>query len=131
MQAKYKLNKMDQLFYKKTFIPEDKDAALLVGSGDLMVLSTPSLIASMENVAMICAKSKLQDGFTTVGTFLNVKHMKASKIGEPYTVTATLTEEDGRKLVFHVNAIDNAGNVLGEGTHERFIVNAERFMSKL
>lgn len=122
---------MNELTFTKTFIPEEKDSALHMGSGDLMVLSTPSLVASMEHVAMQCARPKLQEGYTTVGTLLNVKHMKASKIGQPYTATATLIEEDGRRLVFLVSATDEAGNVLGEGTHERFVVQVERFMSKL
>lgn len=122
---------MEDYKYSKSFIPEEKDSALIMGSGDLMVLSTPSLIASMEHVAMKCALPKIPEGYTSVGTFLNVKHVKASKIGQVYRATATLVEEEGRRLVFDVVATTEDGIVLGEGKHERFIVNKERFMSKL
>lgn len=119
------------LVFSKSFVPEEKDSALKMGSGNLMVLSTPSLTASLENVAMNCVMSKLEEGYTTVGTLLNVKHLKASKIGQPYTAKATLIEEDKRRLIFHVEAMDEEGNLLAEGTHERFVVNIERFMGKL
>lgn len=122
---------MKGLTYSKSFCIEEKDTALHIGSGDLKVLSTPSLIASMENVAMNCAKSKLQEGYTTVGTLLNVRHLKASKIGQNYTAKATLIEENGRRLVFKVEAIDKNGNLLGDGEHERYIVNITKFMSKI
>ena len=122
---------MEQLTFTKTFTPQEKDSALSMGSGNLQVLATPSMIAFMENVAMNCAMPKLQDGYTTVGTLLNIKHLKASKIGEPIVATAKLVEEDGRRLVFHVSVTNGKGDLLGEGTHERFIVNADRFMGKL
>jgi predicted thioesterase len=132
MPVKYKLNKdMKDLTYSKSFLIKEEDTALHLGSGDLNVLSTPSLIASMENAAMNCAKPKLQDGFTTVGTLINIRHLKACKVGQHYIAKATLMEEDGRKLVFKVEASDEEGNLLGEGTHERFIVDSVKFMNKI
>lgn len=122
---------MKELTYSKSFCIEEKDTALLLGSGELKVLSTPSLIASMENVAMNCVRSKLQDGYTTVGTLLNIRHLKASKIGQYYTAKATLIEEDGRRLVFKIEATDKNGNLLCEGEHERYIVNIAKFMNKI
>ena len=87
------------------------------------------MIALMEKCASACVAPALEAGKTSVGTMLNVKHVSASPIGIKITCTATLTEIDGRRLVFHVEASDEAG-LIGEGTHERFIVDSDRFLAK-
>ena len=101
-----------------------------IGSGDLAVLATPAMCALMENAAMMAVAPHLEEGQTTVGTTLNIEHSRATKVGAVVTATAVLTEVNGRELKFNIAARDEVG-VIGEGTHTRFIVNREKFMSKL
>ncbi|MDR0510231.1 MAG: thioesterase family protein [Rikenellaceae bacterium] len=108
--------------------PEDTAAA--VGSGDMAVLATPTMIAMMERAAMLAVADALPDGCTTVGTRVEVAHTRATPTGSPVTATAELTEVDGRRLVFRVEASD-PGGVTGEGTHERFVVDRKKFLGKL
>lgn len=105
-------------------------SAKSMGSGSLSVLATPALIAGMENVCMNCVQPFLEEGFTTVGTKVNVSHIAATGLGDTVTYVCELIEIDRRRLVFTVQAFDSKGKT-GEGTHERFIVDAQRFMSKL
>ena len=111
-------------------IVTDELSAKNMGSGSLCVLATPALIAGMENVCMNCVRPFLEDGFTTVGTKVNIDHLAATPLGDTVTYSCELIEIDRRRLVFSVQAFDSKGKT-GEGTHERFIVDAERFMSKL
>lgn len=104
--------------------------AAYIGSGDLAVLATPAMCALMENAAMMAVAPHLEEGQTTVGTQLNIEHMRATAVGKTITATAVLVEEDGRRLLFNIAARDEAG-IIGEGTHTRFIVDRERFMDKL
>lgn len=115
----------------QTFTVREQDAAVAMGSGSLQVLATPALVAFMENTAMNLVASENPEGSTTVGTEINVKHLKASAIGAKITVTATLTLFDGRKRGFSIEAKDENGNVVGTAEHQRFVVDIERFMLKL
>ena len=101
-----------------------------IGSGDLAVLATPAMCALMENAAMMAVAPQMEEGQTTVGTALNIEHLRATKVGEVITATAVLTEVNGRELKFNIAARDTVG-IIGEGTHTRFIVNREKFMAKL
>ena len=100
-----------------------------VGSGLLSVYATPSMIALMEKCAATCVANSLDAGKTTVGTKIDIEHVSASPLGMKITCTATLTQIDNRRLVFSVEALDEKG-LIGKGTHERFIVDVERFMQK-
>lgn len=84
----------------------------------------------MENAAMKEAASLCAQGQTTVGTLINVAHTRATPLGAKVTATATLSTQDGRKLSFEVVAYDPKGEI-GRGTHERFIVEKEKFIAKL
>ena len=95
----------------------------------LEVFATPMMIALMEKTACESVAPYLEKGSGTVGTELNVKHVAATPIGMQVTCETELVEVDGRRLVFHVKASDEAG-LIGEGTHERFIINNEKFQSK-
>lgn len=108
----------------------EKDTALAVGSGSLLVLATPRMIALMEEAAMKCVAEELTDADTTVGTLMNVSHVKASPVGAEIRAEAELIAVEGRKLVFSVAAYQGEA-LIGEGMHERFVVNVEKFMSKL
>lgn len=116
-------------FVSKTVVNES-NTALTIGSGDMEVFATPAMIALMENAAMNAVKNELPEGATTVGALMNTTHLKPSGLGMEVTATAVLDEVDGRKLTFSVKAEDASG-IIGEGTHVRYIVDRERFLSKL
>lgn len=107
----------------------EADTAARVGSGRLPVLATPVLIAWMEEAACGCCAALLEEGTTSVGTEMNMRHTAASPVGMGVTVTAELTAAEGRVLSFRVYAEDAAG-AIGEGDHTRAVVRAERFMEK-
>ena len=110
-------------------VTADRTAAAL-GSGNVDVYSTPSLIALLEAAAINAFAGHLPDGQTSVGTALNIKHLAATPVGMTVNATATLTTIDGRRLVFDVSASDEV-ELISEGTHERFIVNQERFEERV
>ena len=99
------------------------------GSGALRVFSTPYMIALMEGAAVDAVDPLLPAGSQTVGTRVDVRHLAASPVGSTVVAQAELIEVDGRKLTFHVQAHDDGG-LVGEGTHERFIIQVERFMQR-
>ncbi|MCL2284754.1 MAG: thioesterase family protein [Firmicutes bacterium] len=113
-----------------TTVVTDKNTAKAVGSGSLDVFATPMMIALMEQAACKCLADGLESGQTSVGTQINVAHTAASPIGTKICAAATITAIDGRKVSFAVAANDGE-NEIGSGTHERFVIDAERFMSKL
>lgn len=106
------------------------NCASAVGSGALDVFSTPSMVALMENAACEVIKDDLEAGQSSVGTKVDIAHLKATPLGDTVTATATLVEIDGRRLVFKVSASDSRG-LIGEGMHERFIISVEKFLAKL
>lgn len=107
-----------------------ENTALKMGSGDMEVFATPSMVALMENAAMVAVAAALPEGSTTVGSEMNCSHIKPSKLGATITATAVLTAVEGRKLTFTVGASDEQG-IIGEGVHIRFVVDRARFMAKL
>jgi len=110
-----------------TVVPENTAAA--VGSGALEVFSTPSMIALMEKAALECVAPFLEEGQTTVGIKLQVDHLAATPLGLAVRAEAELVSVDRRVLNFKVAAYA-ADELIGEGFHQRCIVDAERFMSK-
>lgn len=104
--------------------------AKAMGSGDMPVLATPAMMALMENAAMLAVAPELPEGSTTVGGHIESSHLKPTPVGAEVKAEATLTKVDGRKLYFTVKALQG-DTVIGEGTHLRFIVDREKFMSKL
>ncbi len=107
----------------------EANTAKTVGSGSLLVFATPMMVALMEKAACVALEGHLDEGNTTVGTMVNVEHVAATPLGMEVTVTATVTAVDGRKISFAVEAFDEAG-LIGKGTHDRFVVGAEKFMAK-
>lgn len=118
------------LKYQSRVVVSADNTALKLGSGDMEVFATPAMIALMENAAMNAVASSLDEGATTVGTMMRSSHVKASAVGATITAEAELIAADGRRLTFAVKAWDEQG-IIGEGEHERFIVDRERFLSKL
>ena len=111
-----------------TTVTEDKTARAMK-SGTLDVFATPAMIALMEETAYKTVADSHDEGMGTVGTYLAVKHLAATPLGMTVTCKAELVEIDNRRLVFKVAAYDEAG-IIGEGDHERFIVQNEKFMAK-
>ena len=99
------------------------------GSGLVASYATPAMIALMENAAFNATKPLLPATQTTVGTEVNVQHLAATPVGMTVRARAELLELDGRKLVFKVEAWDDA-EMIGKGMHTRFIVDVERFQQR-
>ncbi len=107
--------------------PENTAAA--VGSGLVPVFATPAMIALMENAAVNAVQEALEEGQGTVGTLLNVSHDAATPVGMKVWAEAEVTAVEGRKLTYTVTAFDEAGPI-GKGEHQRFIIQADRFLAK-
>ena len=107
----------------------ENNTALKFGSGTAKVYATPAMVGLMEHAAILAVDSHLPDGYGTVGISMNVKHVSATPIGLTVTAKATLTEQDRKKLTFHVEAYDDAG-LIGDAIHERFIIESEPFLAK-
>lgn len=114
---------------KEELIVNEMNTAEALGSGSLAVFATPAMIALMEKTARLSVAPFLEDGQSTVGTLVNVKHLSASPVGMKITCRTELKEIDRRRLVFHVECSDEAG-IIGEGEHERFIIDEAKFMAK-
>ncbi|MCR5090423.1 MAG: thioesterase family protein [Oscillospiraceae bacterium] len=106
-----------------------ENTAAVVGSGALEVFATPSMIGLMEKAALEAVLPYLAEGEGTVGTEICVRHLAPTPVGMTVTAEAELVEIDRKRLVFHVKAC--AGEeIIGEGTHTRFIIDNERFLRK-
>ncbi len=104
--------------------------ASTLGSGGVDVFATPCMIANMEHTCILSVQDVVGEGNTTVGTLLNVSHTAATPLGMKVRFESELIEIDRRRLVFSVKAYDEVEKI-GEGTHERFIVNEEKFLGKV
>lgn len=101
-----------------------------IGSGTILVLATPMMVALMEKTCRLSVSAYLDEGFETVGTRLEVSHCAATPIGMDVWCESELIEIDRRRLVFKVACYDKAG-LIGEGTHERFIIDEAKFQTKV
>ena len=108
----------------------EENTALAMGDGDLKVLATPVMVALMENAVMKAVAPALEEGSTTVGSMINTSHLRPSGLGEKVEATARLVKIEGRELVFLLLSSDCKG-VMGEWEHVRYIVDVQRFLSKL
>lgn len=108
---------------------EDSHTARSLGSGSLPVLGTPAMTALMEQAATNLAQSLLPEGWTSVGTALSIEHVAATPVGASVRGVATVEEVAGRRLRYRVEAFDEGG-LIGRGTHDRYVVETEKFMAK-
>lgn len=106
---------------------EEQHLAVNMKSGSLEVLATPQMIAWMEEAACLCLD--MEEGFTSVGTMMNVTHEKASPKGAMIRIRAEILQIQGRMIHFKVSAYQN-DFCIGKGEHQRFIVNAKKFVDK-
>jgi len=113
-----------------TTVVSDNNTAKFIASGSLDVFATPMMIALMELAACDCLADSLMPTQTSVGTQINVAHLAATPLGATVTAKATVLQVEGRKILFEITAHDGV-NEIGRGTHERFVVDVQRFMEKL
>ncbi|MDR0928075.1 MAG: thioesterase family protein [Ignavibacteria bacterium] len=118
------------LLGEKHEIVTPQNTAAALGSGGLPVYATPAMVALMEGACVAALDGALSAGFSTVGTALNIKHIAATPLGMSVRAIGKLVEVDGKRLIFEVEAFDDMRKI-GEGTHERYVIENERFMGKL
>lgn len=117
------------LCHEVSTMVDENNTAIAYGSGGVKVFATPAMIGLMEKAALELADQHLPAGESTVGTQVNVKHTAATPVGMKVSARAELIEVDGKRLVFIVEARDETGPI-GTGTHERFIINLEKFIKR-
>ena len=105
------------------------NAAVTAGSGTLPVFATPWMCALMEKASWTAVAPGLEPGESTVGTRLNITHDSATPLGLKVWAESQVTAVDGRRIEFQVTAYDERG-LIGQGTHERFVVADDRFLAK-
>ena len=110
-------------------VVSEKNTAQAACSGALPVFGTPFMTALMEKAAWTSIAPYLAPGESTVGTKLNISHVSATPVGLKVWAESEVTAVDGKRLEFKVAAYDEKG-LIGEGTHERFIITDERFLGK-
>jgi fluoroacetyl-CoA thioesterase len=104
----------------------EEHTAPRVGSGAIHVLATPVMINVIEAAALAAVERLLPAGHQSLGTVLNVRHIAATPVGMRVTATATVQRVEGRTIYFTVEARDER-ELIGDGTHERVVVNVEKF----
>jgi len=110
-------------------VVDDNDTAVKFGSGGVRVFATPMMVALMEKAALSAVDPYLEEGFATVGLSLNVRHIAATPVGMKVNAKAELIDIEGKKLTFRVEAFDEREKI-GEGTHERYIINLSKFLER-
>jgi predicted thioesterase len=116
--------------HESILMVEEKHTASAYGSGSIYVFATPAMIGLMENAALNCVDEALGNQWTTVGTHVDVSHVAATKMGKEARAVAELIEVNGKKLKFKVIAYDEDQKI-GEGYHNRYIIDQEKFMAKV
>ena len=106
------------------------DVASSVGSGTLQVFATPIMVALMEKAAFLSIEPFLERGQSSVGTKINIEHVRSTAMGKKVWAESEIIAVDRRKLSFKVAAYDEKG-LIGQGEHERFIIDIEKFLSKV
>ncbi len=118
------------LKYRSKAIVVQHLTAKAIGSGDLPVLATPAMIALMENASMLAVAPYLGENETTVGGYMECSHLAPTGMGDEVEAEATLVKIEGKALHFDITALA-ADKKIGEGHHIRYIVDRDRFLSKL
>lgn len=113
---------------ERTVTPSQTAVAL--GSGSLPVLGTPALLALMEAAAVDALAALLPPETTSVGIYVELRHLAATPVGGRVRAEATLTAVEGRTLTFEINAYD-AQEQIGQALHRRVLVESARFMRRV
>ncbi|MBP6978568.1 MAG: thioesterase family protein [Bacteroidales bacterium] len=114
---------------KKRILVSEKDTAAAYGSGLVPVFATPAMIALMENTAQESVRHYLPEGYTTVGSKVDIRHFRPTPTGKWVTCECILTDIHDATLTFAVSASDEKG-LIGKGTHVRVIVDMEAFLAQ-
>jgi predicted thioesterase len=105
----------------------DEHTAVHLGSGTVKVLSTPSMILFMEIVARKLLDEHLPEGYSSVGVHVDVYHRAPARVGSEVTATAVIQSVEGNRVTLDVRVLQ-AHTLIGEGTHQRHVIDIERFL---
>jgi len=118
------------LTFREKYVVTSEYTAKHLGSGSVEVLATPAMILFMEHTCRVNIDNFLLENRTTVGTHVDVYHVKPAPINSEVVIEAKLLQVDGRKLIFYVAAYWG-DKLIGYGIHERYIVDKEEFAQKI
>ena len=104
----------------------EEHTAPSIGSGAIHVLATPVMINLFEAAALAAVERVLPEGYQSLGTVLDIRHLAATPVGMRVTASAAVEKVEGRTILFRVEAKDER-EVIGDGRHERVVVNVARF----
>ena len=113
-----------------SLVVADEHTAPRVGSGRVRVLATPVMINLFEAAALAAVEHLLPQGYQSLGTHLDVRHIAATPVGMKVNAVAKVTKVEGRTVTFHVEAHDEK-DLIGDGTHERVVVNVAKFDARV
>jgi len=116
--------------YEDNYIVGEQDLASHIGSGASRVLATPCMILFMERTAHRLLAKKLPDGYSSVGVVVHVEHLAPTPLGNTVHVLAKVEAMDGLKVTFTIEAWDEVEKI-GQGTHQRFIIDEARFLKRV
>lgn len=116
--------------HEESIVVDESTAVTFLGHAGARVLGTPWMIMWMERTSRDAVKPLLPDGWDTVGTIVNVRHLSAAPMGARVTFSAEVIEQTERRLLYRVSA-ESAHGVVGDGTHERALIDVERFAAGL
>jgi dihydrolipoamide acyltransferase len=117
--------------FKENYLLQENNTAKNMGSGDLDVLATPSLVAFMENAAKNYLNIFLTDELGSVGSNININHLAPTLIGKEITVQGKITEIIKEKIIIFSLEAYEEDKKIGDAIHTRVIINNEKFLSKL
>lgn len=117
--------------FNKTYLVKENNTAKNMGSGDLDVLATPSLVAFMENAAKEYLNTFLPEELGSVGSNININHIAPTLVGKEITVQGKITEIIKEKIIIFSLEAYEQDKKIGDASHTRVIINNEKFLSKL
>ncbi len=121
---------LDKVF-EESYVVKNENSAENMGSGDLEVLATPSLVAFMENTAKNYLNTFLSDELGSVGSNININHLAPTLVGKEITVQGKVTDIIKEKIIIFSLEAFEADKKIGDATHTRVIINNEKFLNKL
>lgn len=116
--------------YQVEEVVTSEKSASQVGSGLLNVYSTPAMIALMEKAAYLCVEKYLEEGESTVGGAVNIRHLKPTAIGKKVICTSAVKSATAKRIDFDVVVLED-GVTIGNGTHTRFVIDKAQFLKSL